>query len=52
MTLFEAQEKLRTYGQEHVLKYYEELNEEEKQALLDQIAVTDMKIREACNHRD
>ena len=28
MTLFEAQEKLRTYGQEHVLKYYEELNEE------------------------
>ncbi len=52
MTLFEAQEKLRTYGQEHVLKYYEELNEEEKQALLDQIAATDMSILEACKHRE
>ena len=52
MTLLEAREKLKTYGQEHVLKYYEELNEEEKQTLIDQIAATDMSILEACRHRE
>lgn len=31
MTLEQAKEKLAKYGQEHVLKYYGELNEEEKQ---------------------
>ena len=29
MTLEQAKEKLAKYGQEHVLKYYGELNEEE-----------------------
>ena len=35
MTLEQAKEKLAKYGQEHVLKYYGELNEEEKQGILD-----------------
>lgn len=30
MTLEQAKEKLAKYGQEHVLKYYGELTEEEK----------------------
>ena len=34
MTLEQAKEKLAKYGQEHVLKYYGELNEEEKQGIL------------------
>ena len=33
MTLEQAKEKLAKYGQEHVLKYYGELNEEEKQGI-------------------
>ena len=41
MTLEQAKEKLAKYGQEHVLKYYGELNEEEKQGILDQIETTE-----------
>lgn len=52
MTLEQAKEKLAQYGQEHVLKYYEELSVEEKQALLDQIEATDMSILEACKHKE
>lgn len=52
MTLERAKEKLEKYGQQHVLKYYEELSEAEKQALLDQIEATDMSILEACLHRE
>lgn len=52
MTLEQAKEKLAKYGQEHVLKYYEELSAEEKQALLDQIEATDMSILDACNHKE
>ena len=37
MTYEEACEKLGRYGQLHVLKYYEELAEEQKEALLAQI---------------
>lgn len=44
MTLEQAKEKLAKYGQEHVLKYYGELTEEEKQGILDQIEATDMSI--------
>ncbi|MCH5344789.1 MAG: UTP--glucose-1-phosphate uridylyltransferase [Acetatifactor sp.] len=51
MTLEQAKEKLAKYGQEHVLKYYEELSETEKQTLLDQIEATDMSILEACKHK-
>ncbi len=52
MTLQQAQAKLERYGQQHVLKYYEELSGVEKQALLDQIEATDMSILEACIHRE
>lgn len=52
MTLQQAKEKLAKYGQEQVLKYYEELSAEEQQTLLQQIDATDMIILEACKHRE
>lgn len=52
MTLEQAKEKLAKYGQEHVLKYYEELSSQEKEALLAQIEATDMSILELCKHRE
>lgn len=52
MTLEQAKEKLAQYDQEHVLKYYGELSSQEQQALLEQIAATDMSILEACKHRE
>lgn len=52
MTLSQAREKLEKYGQEHVLKYYGELSEDEKEALLAQIDATDMSILESCKHRE
>ncbi|MCM1542816.1 MAG: UTP--glucose-1-phosphate uridylyltransferase [Blautia sp.] len=52
MTLEQAKEKLASYGQEHVLKYYDGLSEQEKRALLDQIEATDMSILDACRHRE
>ena len=48
----QAREKLEKYGQEHLLKYYGELSEEEKGSLLKQIEETDMGILEACKHRE
>lgn len=52
MTLEQAKEKLAEYGQEHLLRYYEELPGEEKQALLTQIEATDMSILEACRNKE
>lgn len=52
MTLAQAKEKLQKYGQEQVLRYYDELSESEKQGLLDQIEATDMDILESCKHMD
>lgn len=52
MTLAEAKEKLTQYGQEHVLKYYDELSGEEQQELLAQIEATDMSILSACKHKE
>ena len=52
MTLEQAKEKLTKYGQEHVLKYYEELSEKEQQELLAQIEATDMSILSACRHKE
>lgn len=52
MNLTEAKEKLEKYGQEHVLKYYDELSEAQKEALLEQIAATDMSILDSCRHRE
>ena len=52
MTLEQVKEKLAKYGQEHLLKYYDELSAEEKQALLVQIEATDMSVLDACHHRE
>jgi len=52
MNLAQAREKLAKYGQEHVLKYYDELGEQEKEALLAQIEATDMSLLAACRHRE
>lgn len=40
----EAKEKLAKYGQSHLLNYYNELNAEEKKALIEQINDTDFSI--------
>lgn len=52
VTLEQAKEKLIKYGQEHVLKYYDELSDSQKEALLDQIEATDMSMLDACHHRE
>jgi len=52
MILEQVQQKLQRYGQEHLLKYYEELSDEEKKALLDQIEATDMDIISACKEKE
>lgn len=52
MTLEAAKLKLEKYGQEHVLKYYEELSGAEKDALLTQIEETDMSILAACKNKE
>ena len=44
MTYENALEILKKYGQEHVLAYYDELNEEEKQSLLLQIGEIDFSM--------
>ncbi|MBR6908805.1 MAG: UDPGP type 1 family protein, partial [Lachnospiraceae bacterium] len=41
--------KLSEYGQEHVLRYFDELSEGEKAGLLSQIESTDMSILSAVN---
>lgn len=48
----EAYNKLEKYGQLHVLKYYEELSGYEKEALLEQIGNTDLKVLEQCQHKE
>lgn len=50
MTPEEARLKCKEYGQEHVLKYYEELSEVQKETLLAQIEETDMSILEKCKN--
>lgn len=52
MTLSEAKKKLEKYGQEHLLKYYDELSPEEQKSLLYQIEIADMDVLEACRHRE
>lgn len=44
MNFNEAKEKLSKIGQEHVLKYFDELSEEEKKGLLAQIEETDFSV--------
>ena len=44
MDYSEAEKKLRDYGQEHILRYYDGLDDDEKKALLSQIKETDFGI--------
>ena len=44
MNLEEARKKLEEYGQLHVLDYYDELTQEQKEALLAQIDETDFSV--------
>ena len=44
MTFQEAWDKLLSYGQTHLLKYYDELSETEKEALLNQIDKLDLSL--------
>ena len=52
MNLEEAKAKLEKYGQMQVLKYYDELDGAQKEALLAQIEATDMSIQENCAHQE
>lgn len=52
MNYNEAYAKLEKYGQIHVLKYYDELTEDEQKALLQQIEDTDMEVLALCSHRN
>ena len=49
MTIEQAKEKLAKYGQEHVLKYYDELSKESKEAHLQQIEDTDFEVLSKCS---
>lgn len=44
MTFEQAEQKLKEYSQEHILKYYEELEEDQKEKLLSQIEALDMRL--------
>lgn len=48
----EAYDKLEKYGQLHVLKYYEELDKKEQEALLKQIEQTDFDMLSLCHERE
>ena len=48
----EAYDKLEKYGQLHVLQYYEELSDAQKEALLAQIMDTDLSVLEQCRHKE
>ena len=52
MTYQDAYRKLEEYGQLHVLKYYDELNEEQKAQLLQQVEDTDFSVLQYVEHKD
>ena len=52
MTIEEAKAKLEKFGQMQVLKYYDELDEAQKEALLAQIDSTDMSIQANCKNKE
>ena len=52
MTYQEAYKKLEEYGQLHVLKYYEELDDDQKAELLSQIDETDFSVLQYTEHKD
>lgn len=48
----EAYDKLKKYGQLHVLKYYDGLEKEQQEALLAQIESIDMDVLKLCNNKE
>lgn len=52
MTYEQAYAKLKECGQEHLLKYYDELNAQQQEQLLSQIKDTDFSVVEACKHME
>ncbi len=52
MNFEEAKLKLQEFGQEHVLQYYDQLDETEQKQLLDQIEKTDFSILSYASDRD
>lgn len=53
MITFDASKDiLKKYGQEHILDYYDELNENEKDELLSQIEMTDFSVLENLEEKD
>lgn len=44
MNFENAKNKLKEYAQEHILDYYDELNDSQKEALLRQIDETDFSV--------
>ena len=52
MNLNEAKSKLSKVGQEHILKYYDELSEIEKESLIDQIDLVDFSVLESISNKD
>ena len=52
MTYQQAYDKLASYGQLHVLRYYDELTPREQEALLAQIDELDFAQLAACKHRE
>lgn len=52
MNYQEAYKKLEKYGQLHVLKYYDELGDEEREALLAQIEQTDFDVLSLCEKKE
>ncbi|MBO5621107.1 MAG: UTP--glucose-1-phosphate uridylyltransferase [Butyrivibrio sp.] len=50
MDFLQAKEKLEKFGQQHVLKYYDELTEAEQKELLQQIEETDFAVLENCKN--
>ena len=52
MNYEEAKKKVQQYGQEHVLRYYEELAQADQEELLKQIEETDMSVLSLCTHKE
>ena len=52
MTYQEAYSKLEEYGQLHVLKYYDELDDAQKEQLLQQVDETDFSVLQYIDHKD
>lgn len=52
MNYQQAYDKLEKSGQLHVLKYYEELTQEEKEGLLAQVETLDFSMTASCKHRE